>query len=100
MNKEQRKPITTSALTRNMELTVLALLVLSVLVGATAYEGDCRTDYLSQIMNASKLRQRVNGELNFSPNEGEFSNAVRSIAGKRGWWCLTQILLYNFPTCE
>lgn len=85
-----------------MELTVLALLlnaVLSVLGGATPNEGDCRTDYLSQIINASKLRRRVNGELNFSPNEGEFSNAVRSITGKRGQWYLTQYICSS-PTCE
>lgn len=80
-----------------MELTMLALLLnavlSSVVAGATTHEGDCRTEYLAQIMNASKARQRVNDELNFSPNEGEFSNTVRSIAGKRGWWSLIQTLL-------
>ena len=50
----------------------------------TPYEVDIQVDYLNSLMNAAKLRPLIDGELNFSPNEDEFSNVVKSIAGKRG----------------
>lgn len=68
-----------------MKLEVLAVLLFSgVLTRAATDNMDMQTDYLRQLLNAAKLRPTVNGELNFSPHEGEFANIVRSIGGSMG----------------
>lgn len=52
-------------------------------VASATYEVDIQVDYLKFLLSLAELRPTINGELNFSPNEHEFSNIVRSVAGKR-----------------
>lgn len=68
----------------NMKFIALTLTLSAIFNGTTAREVDTRTDYLHHVMDAARLRPQINGELNFSPHEREFSNIVRSIIGKRG----------------
>ena len=69
-----------------MKFKVLAVIFSALLSGVLAKAAtdkmNMQTDYLRQLLNAAKLRPTVNGDLNFSPHEGEFANIVRSIAGK------------------
>lgn len=72
-------------------LTIMKLIVLwvfNILVTVLAKhdsEVDLQTDYLKKQMGIAKSHPKVNGEINFSPDEKVFSNIVRSITGTKGW---------------
>ena len=66
-------------------LLFFIFLAISCTLAATApYNLDVQADYLKLLLRSAKLRPMVNDELNLSPNQDEFSNIVRSVAGKRG----------------
>ena len=71
-----------------MKLIVLYVfnILLTVLAKHNSHDVSLQTDYLKIQMEIAKLRPKVNGEINFSPDEKVFSNIVRSIAGKLGWY--------------